>query len=79
MDANQLIRIFCEIDDFCKELDKYSQHKLLTGPTQGKRGPACSLAISEIMTILIMFQATRFRDFKNFYRRAVRLCQWRLA
>ena len=65
--THQLIRIFCQIDDFCKELEQYSQHKLLTGPTSGKRGPTCGLNLSEIMTVLIIFQSTRFRDFKNFY------------
>jgi len=67
MDMHQLVSIFCEIDDFCNELDKYSQHYMLTGPTKNNRGPACGLSISEIMTILVMFQMSRFRDFKNFY------------
>lgn len=67
MDMCQLVTIFCEIDDFCNELDKHSQHYLLSGPTKGTRGPACGLSISEIMTILVMFQMSRFRDFKNFY------------
>lgn len=65
--TNQLVAIFCEIDDFCKELDEHCKHKLLTGPSKGKRGPAANLAISEIMTILIMFHQVRFRDFKTFY------------
>ena len=55
MDIRQLVSIFCQIDDFCKELDQYSEHYLLTGPTKGKRGPAAGLAVSEIMTILVMF------------------------
>jgi len=67
MDIRQLVSIFCQVDDFCKELDQYSEHYLLTGPTKGKRGPVGGLAISEIMTILIMFQMSKFRDFKNFY------------
>ena len=67
MDVRQLVPIFCEIDDFCKELDQYSEHYFLTGPVKGKRGPEGGLAISEIMTILIMFQMSKFRDFKNFY------------
>lgn len=67
MDMHQLISIFCEIDDFCNELDKHSEHYMLAGPTKGNRGPACGLSISEIMTILVMFQMSRFRDFKNFY------------
>jgi hypothetical protein len=66
--THQLVSIFCEIDDFCKELDNYLSGKLLTGPSKSQRGPECSLSISEIMTILILFQSTRFRDFKNFYQ-----------
>lgn len=65
--ANQLISIFCEVDDFCKELEGYTKHKLLTGPSVGQRGPETGLCISEIMTILIMFHQVRFRDFKTFY------------
>lgn len=68
MDIRQLVAIFCQIDDFCKELDNYSEHYLLTGPSKGKRGPSSGLAVSEIMTILVMFQMSKFRDFKNFYR-----------
>jgi len=65
--ANQLVSIFCEIDDFCKELNAYAEHYLLPGPAKGKRGPVRGLADSEIMTILVMFQMVRFRDFKTFY------------
>jgi len=65
--AHQLVSIFCDIDDFCKELDSYTKHKLLSSPTKGPRGPACQLALSEIMTILVMFHFIRFRDFKTFY------------
>lgn len=65
--AQQLVSIFCEIDDFCKELDNYSKHKLLPDKMQSSRGPTCSLAISEIMTILVTFQMMHFRNFKTFY------------
>jgi hypothetical protein len=67
MDTHQLVVIFCEVDDFCKELDKYTHQRLLSGPTHGSRGPDCGLSISEIMTILIMFQMAKFRNFKTFY------------
>lgn len=33
MDMNQLTRIFCDIDDFCKEFDGYMQSKLLPAPS----------------------------------------------
>lgn len=67
MDIRQLVGIFCQLDDFCKELAHYSEHYLLTSPSKGKRDPADGLAVSELMTILMMFQMSKFRDLKNFY------------
>lgn len=46
--AHQLLIIFCEIDEFCKELDKYFQGRCLPGQSKGQRGLACSLTLSEI-------------------------------
>lgn len=65
--VHQLVSIFCEIDDFCKELDEHMKNKLLEGPMKRPRGPDGLLSISEIMTILVMFQMIRYRDFKTFY------------
>lgn len=67
LDDHQLTTIFCQIDDFCNELEHYTQAKLLTGPGLGKRGPSCCLSMSEIMTLLVSFQSLRFRHFKAFY------------
>ena len=64
---SQLVSIFCEIDDFCKELDKNMSQLQLTGPSKGRRGPACCLSISEIMTVQILFQMVGYRNFKTFY------------
>ena len=64
---HQLVTIFCEIDDFCKELDKNISESLLSAPTKGGRGPNCSLSISEIMTVQILFQMVGYRNFKTFY------------
>lgn len=64
---HQLVSIFCEIDDFCKEFDKNIAQPLLTRPTKGNRGPKCSLSISEIMAIQILFQMVGYRNFKTFY------------
>jgi len=50
------------------ELDEnISQSLLLAGRAKGRRGPACSLSISEIMTIQILFQMIGYRNFKTFY------------
>jgi hypothetical protein len=68
MSSHQLTAIFCEIDDFCKELDKNSSKQpLLARPSNGKRGPARGLSVSEIMTIQILFQMIGWRNFKVFY------------
>ena len=56
MDMNQLVSIFCEIDDFCKDLDRNIAEVLLSAPVKGNRGPNCSVSISEIMTVQVLFQ-----------------------
>ncbi len=65
--AHQLVVIFCQLDDFCKEFEQHTQHYLLPGASKGPRGPACSLTTSETMVILVMFQMIKFRNFKTFY------------
>jgi len=67
MQEPQLISIFCEIDDFCKAVDKNLPQPQLEGPTKGKRGPARCLSVSEVMTIQILFQMMGYRNFKTFY------------
>ncbi len=67
--AHQLVRIFVEVDDFCKQLACYI-HKgrlLVDENARSPRGPQSGLADSEIMTILLVAQYARFRDFKTFY------------
>lgn len=66
MDMNQLTRIFCDVDDFCKELNHYGTAKFLPTPVS-QRGPACCLSHSEIMMILILFQSSCWRNFKHYY------------
>jgi hypothetical protein len=56
MGVHQLVNIFCDIDDFCNELEHHCQNYMLAGPAKSNRGPSCCTAISEIMTILVMFQ-----------------------
>lgn len=67
MNERQLIGIFCDVDDFCNELDKNISQPLLGAPTNGRRGPECCLSISELMTIQILFQMIGYRNFKTFY------------
>lgn len=58
--------IFCELDDFCKAFFPQFERYLL--PTDNsKRQRALSMSASEIMTIVILFYLSHYRDFKNFY------------
>ncbi len=58
--------IFCEIDDFCKIFFPQFERGLLPGLAT-KRRRAVSMSASEIMTIVVLFHLSHYRDFKNFY------------
>ncbi len=65
----QIIAIFCEIDDFCNEYEEYCCHNSLpetTGPSKKSR-----LALSEIMTIIVYFHLSHYRTFKWYYKNYV--------
>jgi hypothetical protein len=61
-----LLELFCDVDDFCLAMEAAASHKQL-GVSKRKPGPKSRLHLSEIMTILIYFHQSRYRDFKNFY------------
>ena len=61
-----IVEIFCDIDDFCKVFYRQQSLKLLPNPDR-KRKRECNLTVSEIMTILVLFQLSHYRTFKDFY------------
>ena len=61
-----LTEIFCFIDDFCKCFEAHAQCRFLPNPKRKRRKP-CRLTLSEIMTILVLFQLSHYRTFKDFY------------
>jgi hypothetical protein len=65
-----LLHLFCDVDDFCRVfLPQWWQQQLPRTQTERKRRRRLSrLSESESMTIVIAFHASRFRDFKTFYR-----------
>lgn len=68
--------LFCAVDDFCHDfLPQLIKTRL---PAPGKRNRARSLCESEIMTILIAFHQSHYRDFKTFYRGYV-CVHWKAA
>ena len=60
---------FCEFDDFCKAVRKEWEAMLLTDGTgpSGRHGPNGGLCDSEIMTLLVLYHSSRFKNFKTFY------------
>jgi Transposase DDE domain len=61
-----LTEIFTMIDDYCKIFDENMEGLMLPNP-QRKRKRPCRISLSEIMTIIIMFQLSHYRTFKDFY------------
>ena len=58
--------LFCDVDDFCRIFLPTWHRQLLTNGER-KRCRASRLTLSEIMTILIYFHQSQYRNFKTFY------------
>src|SRR5512144_1955907 len=58
--------LFCDVDDFCRQfLPDWHRQQLQYG--ERKRLRSCRWVLSEIMTILIHFHQSHYRDFKAYY------------
>ena len=64
-----ILELFCHVDDFCQWMATWENAKLLG--LARKRGPAPRLSLSEVMTILIHFHQSHYRDFKAYYKQHV--------
>lgn len=76
-----LLHLFCSVDDFCLTfLPAWQQRQLAAQAAPPRRccrrRRARSLSSSEIMTLLIAFHQSHYRDFKAFYNEQV-LVHWR--
>lgn len=61
-----LVELFCAVDDFCQVfMPILENHLLANGTIQRRRSR--SLWTSEVMTILIHFHQSHYRDFKAYY------------
>jgi hypothetical protein len=66
---DRLLELYVIVDNFCKE---YSTHmssiKTINGINGKKtRRRDCKISLSEILTILIVYQSSNFKNFKSFY------------
>ena len=64
-----LLNLFVAVDDFCQMLTAQTDQPLLGQAKRPGRRPA--LAMSEIMTLVIYFHQSRYRDFKTYYTQYV--------
>ncbi len=64
-----LLNLFVDVDDFCKALTSQWPQQFLGRPNQP--GPKPALAASEVMTIIVYFHMSRYRDFKTYYTQYV--------
>lgn len=63
---NNLVELFCDVDDFCHQFSPKWEAQLLSDGTR-KRRRSSKMSTSERMTIMIAFHQSNHRDFKNFY------------
>jgi hypothetical protein len=65
MDNDRITRISCDAADFCTRLERYCTARLLPPSGTGRcRFPQSRLALSEVMTIVILFHPSGYRCFK---------------
>ena len=65
-----VVKLQCDIDDFCKAWFAKTSTYLLPNPERQRRR-YCRLSAAEIMTIVILFQLSHYRTFKDYYRDCV--------
>jgi hypothetical protein len=59
-----ILPLFCDIDDFCLLFEPLWRLKLLE--TRRRNRPS-TLCLSEVMTIITLFHASSYRNFKAYY------------
>lgn len=63
-----LLELFVDVDDFCQDYDEHLKARQLAVK---KSGPEQRLSHSEIMTLLIHFHQSSYRNFKHYYKHYV--------
>jgi hypothetical protein len=60
-----LVELYCDVDDFCNVFTPQWQKQLLDDGTQKRRRDS-QLTTCEVMTFVIGFHMSHYRDFKNY-------------
>ncbi len=67
---NSILPLFSDLDDFCQTFEMNFKVKLLESGTVQRHRKA-TLVLSEVMTIIVWFQQSGYRTFKDFYLKEV--------
>jgi len=67
MTTANIIEIFCFLDEFCKYFEPELKKRAISTSGKLHRNRTGRMSDSEIMTILVLFHTSRFRDLKSFY------------
>ena len=67
MTTANIIEIFCFLDEFCKYFEPELKKRAISTSRKLHRNRPGRMSDSEIMTILVLFHTSRFRDLKSFY------------
>jgi hypothetical protein len=69
---NSILPLFADLDDFCQAFEPSFNRKQLAAVAR-RRQRKSTLILSEVMTLLVWFQQSGYRTFKDFYVKEV--CQ----
>jgi len=61
-----LVELFCHVDDFCQAFLPEMEKKLFSSGVRTRKRDR-SLTMSEVMTLLILFHQSHYRNFKAYY------------
>jgi hypothetical protein len=62
-----LTQLFCDIDDFVKNFSQEKDSFLLISRGKANRGFPPQMSLAELMTVIVLYHASGFKNFKSFY------------
>jgi hypothetical protein len=65
-----IVNIFCQVDDFCKKFKKLLLENEANLP-KTKKGKKKNMSLSEVITIVIYFHYSGYKNFKSYYLNCV--------
>jgi Transposase DDE domain len=66
-----ILPVFCALDDFCQFFEPLWKRRLLSAGERHRGDHAPRLCLSEVMTLIVMFHASSYRNFKAYYTEQV--------